>query len=191
MKDFRKLVKEISVFLKENVSKSRYEHSLRTAKLSEKMCVLYGEDKNKGYLAGLSHDICKNFDEQNMRRLALLSGEEITKTENENFSLLHGKAASAKLKNDFSVSDSEILEAVAVHTLGKKGMCTLSKILYIADKIEPGRPQMTKKYLKSLLKNPLDALLKIVIEENISYLEKKGKKVASETLELYDFLKAF
>lgn len=50
---------------------------------------------------------------------------------------------------------------------------------------------MTKKYLKSLLKNPLDALLKIVIEENISYLEKKGKKVASETLELYDFLKAF
>ena len=106
MKDFRKLVKEISVFLKENVSKSRYEHSLRTAKLSEKMCVLYGEDKNKGYLAGLSHDICKNFDEKNMRRLALLSGEEITKTENENFSLLHGKAASAKLKNDFSVSDS-------------------------------------------------------------------------------------
>lgn len=191
MKDFRTLVKKTSVFLKENVSKSRYEHSLRTAKLSEKMCALYGEDRNKGYFAGLSHDICKNFDEKTMRSLALLSGEEITETENANFPLLHGKAASAKLKNDFSVNDPEILEAVAVHTLGKKGMCNLSKILYIADKIEPGRPQMTKKYLKTLLQNPLDALLKIVIEENISYLEKKGKKVASETLELYSFLKTF
>ncbi len=184
MSDLKKIQEEVRKFAKKNVSKSRYEHSVRTARLAEKMCNLYGEDAEKGYFAGLSHDICKNFNETQMRGLAFLCSEKITQTENENFSLLHGKAASALLKRDFSVTDEEILEAVAVHTLGKCGMCNLSKILYVADKIEPGRPFVTKKYLENMLKKSLNDLLKTVIEENILYLEKKEKKVAPETREL-------
>lgn len=189
MKNFKELCKKVKKIAKSNLSESRFEHSVRTAKMCKKMCRIYGEDFEKGYFCGISHDICKNFSEEEMKKLALQNSEGINQTESENFSLLHGKAAAVFLKNELEIVDEEILEAVSVHTFGKIGMKNLSKILFIADKIEPGRPYVTKKYIKKLLKKTLDELVLIVLENNVSYLEKKGKKVAQETFDLLNSLK--
>lgn len=181
----KKLEKSILKYLKKHVSQSRYEHSLRTARLAEKMCNLYGADPEKGYIAGIAHDICKNFPEEKMVKLAEQDGRTFSETEKNNFTLLHGRAAAVKIQSEFGIHDSEIIEAVSCHTFGLVSMGPLAKILFVADKIEPGRPHVTEEYLDSMLKKNLDDLVKTVIGENINYLEKKGKTVAPETYELY------
>ena len=71
MKDCKKITDKIKKYVMKSVSKSRYEHSVRTAKTAKKMCSIYGEDPKKGYLMGIAHDMCKNFDEDNLILLAM------------------------------------------------------------------------------------------------------------------------
>ena len=112
---------------------------------------------------------------------------EISQIEKDKPSLLHGRAASVVLKNEFGVTNKDVLEAVANHTFGKPKMCNLAKILYVSDKIEPGRPQVTQEYLEKIEKKSLNELLSFVLEENIDYLNKKGKSVSEIT---YKFLES-
>ena len=67
-------------------------------------------------------------------------------------------------------------------------MCPLAKILYIADKIEPGRPHVTKEYLAQFEDMSLDELMLYVLKENVDYLENKGCAVADETYRLMESL---
>lgn len=52
---------------------------------------------------------------------------------------LHGRAAAVVLQK-FGINDKSVLKAAAFHTFGYEGIDALGKIVYIADKIEPGRP---------------------------------------------------
>ena len=97
-------------------------------------------------------------------------------------------ASAALLKKDFGVTDNEILEAVSVHTFGAPDMGNLAKILYVADKIEPGRPQVTEEYLDRLSNLSLDELVIFVLKENIEYLETRGKKISPATRKLLSAL---
>lgn len=171
------------------VKKERYEHSVRVAETAEHLCKKYGLDKKLGYLAGIGHDMCKDFSSDLLLSMASRDGNEITELEKKRPTLLHGRAASVKMREDFGVENEDVLEAVAVHTFGKSGMCDLAKIIYVADKIEPGRPHVTKKYLEKLKKLSLDELTFFIVDENISFLEKKGRQVAPESKYLRDSLK--
>ena len=82
------------------------------------------------------------------------------------------------------MTNPDVLEAVREHTIGKAGMCNLAKILYVADKIEPKRPQVTDEYLKKLEGLDLDTLLVVVMKENIAYLDFKGKTVSPASRDL-------
>lgn len=68
-------------------------------------------------------------------------------------------------------------------------MCPLAKIVYVADKIEPGRPQSTQEYRDKLFSKSLDALTLSVLEENMRYLESKGKKVADVSYRFHESLR--
>ena len=78
---------------------------------------------------------------------------------------------------------------VANHTSGVIGMCDLTKCLFLADKIEPGRPQSTEEYRENLLAMPLDEMLYSVLEENYQYLTKKGYEIYPGTKEMNDYYK--
>ncbi len=180
------LIKNVERYAQSALSPPRYKHSVRVANLAEKMCALYGDgNMRRGYLAGIAHDICKEQDDESLLSCAAGDGNPISVFEAERPSLLHGRAAAVMLHNDFGLVDSDILEAVAVHTFGKKGCSRLSKILFAADKIEPGRSHVTEAYLSQKLSLPLDALVKSVIQENVDYLKQKGKPVSPVTM---DFL---
>lgn len=175
------VIERVRIFALAALSKKRYEHSFRVAQTAQKMCVLYGEDPVRGFLAGIGHDICKEMDDDSMKALAQKDGHPITKIEMKKTSLLHGRAAAVKLHEDFGVNDEELLEAVACHTFGSKKFGALGKIVYAADKIEPGRENITSDYLKKLFSMDLNHLVKEVLEDSIDYVEKKGRPVASES----------
>jgi len=172
-------------------SSSRYEHSVRTAETCAMLCRRFGIDSSLGYFVGIAHDICKEMNPRLLKTFALKDGNPINDLEEKKNSLLHGRAAACMLESDFDITDSDILEAVRVHTFGEPGMCDLAKILYVADKIEPGRNHVTAEHKQMLLEKSLDDLVLFVLKENIEYLESRGKVVAPVSKKLLHSLEVF
>jgi nicotinate-nucleotide adenylyltransferase len=179
-----KLIEEVNTFIGTCLAEKRYKHSLRVAKTAVRLCKKYGEDVSRGKLAGLAHDMCKEMNDDELISFATRDGEGLNELEKTKLGLLHGRAAAIKLKEDFGVTNPAVLEAVREHTVGKAGMCNLAKILYVADKIEPKRPQVTDEYLRKLEGLDLDSLFLAVLKENIAYLDYKGKSVAPSARDL-------
>lgn len=184
-----KLIKKIKKYVRKSVPTPRYEHSVRTAEMCAKLCSLHSLDENLGYLEGIAHDMCKGFDDDKLVFLAEKDGNPITELEKDKPSLLHGRAAAVLLEEEFDFHDKRIVEAIANHTFGKVGMGDYAKVLFVADKIEPGRDYITSEYLSSIFKLSLNRALEKVLSENIEYLKKKGKKIAPESLRLLDWIK--
>ena len=161
--------------VKSMVKPSRYEHSVSTAEMAERMCSEYGENPRLGYLAGLVHDICKDFDGKKMLSLAKQDGNPITDIEMDKKSLLHGRAAAIFLETEYGITDEKVLEAVRNHVFGAPGMRDLGKILYAADKSEPTRPFITTEHIEALFEKDLDDFVLSVLKINkTNYYERQS-----------------
>lgn len=181
-------IKEIDSYAKTVLTESRYSHSIRVADYA---CFLAKEYDNSGvlpelaYFTGLSHDICKKCSDEELLNLVDGDGLGIDEVEKKRLNLLHGRAAAAVLQNKFGVNDSSVLKAVAFHTFGYEGIDALGKIIYIADKIEPGRPH-TESFREMVKSVSLNELMLNVLDWNLEYIEKKGSKIHPETKKMYD-----
>lgn len=182
------VIESVRKFALVSLSTKRYEHSMRVAQTAQKMCYLYDADPCEGFLAGIGHDICKEMPPELILSFAKRDGQPITKIEKEKISLLHGRAAAVKLHDDFAITNKDILFGVANHTFGSSKLGKIGKIVFIADKIEPGREHVTPEYLEKMFSYDLDELVKIVVKENVDYLISKGRKVAPQTMEFLKFL---
>lgn len=187
--DYIKLIEEIRQYTEKSVKKSRYEHSVRVAETCAALCRRYGLDENKGYLAGIGHDMCKSCSDEELITLAQKDGNPIIDYDMHKPSLLHGRAAAVRMKEMFGINDDDILEAVANHTSGVLKMCDLTKCLFLADKIEPGRPQSTDEYRANLMKLSLDEMFYSVLVENYEYITNKGYEVYPGTQEMITYYK--
>lgn len=175
--DYTKKFEHIRKFTKKSVKKSRYEHSQRVAQLCVEIAEKYGLDKEKAYLAGIGHDMCKDLSDEKMLETAERDGLPIIDFERKKISLLHGRAAAVVMKEKFGITDADVLEAVANHTSGIVGMCDLTKCLYIADKIEPGRPHSSKEYVEQMLELPFEELFYKIMKDNYNFIISKGYEV--------------
>lgn len=175
--DYTKKFEHIRKFTKKSVKKSRYEHSQRVAQLCVEIAEKYGLDKEKAYLAGIGHDMCKDLSDEKMLETAERDGFPIIDFERKKISLLHGRAAAVVMKEKFGITDADVLEAVANHTSGIVGMCDLTKCLYIADKIEPGRPHSSKEYVEQMLELPFEELFYKIMKDNYNFIISKGYEV--------------
>lgn len=186
-KDYIEIIEEVRKYTEQSVKKSRYEHSVRVAEMCARLCRYYNLDETLGYLAGIGHDMCKDMADDELLMLAAKDGEKILDFDRKKPSLLHGRAAAVMMKDKFGIKDKSVLEAVANHTSGKVGMCDLTKCLFLADKIEPGRPQSTDEYRNNLFKLTLDGMLYSVLVENYEYITGKGYAVYPGTQEMIDY----
>ncbi len=183
-----KLIERVKRYAMGVESQNRYEHSVRTAQMAHRMCCMFGLDPSRGYFTGIAHDMCKEMTERLLFSLSSRDGQPISDLEKSKPSLLHGRAAAAMLQSDFGVEDRDVLDAVRFHTFGMPGMCDLAKILYVADKIEPGRNHITSDYYEYLFAMSLNEIVVTVVKENIAYLKKKGKTVSLATRNFLDEL---
>lgn len=183
------LIQRVKRYTMGSVNPERFAHSMRTAQTAEALCLLYECDEKLGFLAGISHDMCKNMNSEMLISIVEKDARGLNHLEEKKPSLLHGRAAAVILERDFGIDNQDVIDAVRYHTFGKKGLCDLAKIVYTADKIELGRSHMTKEYYDSLVSQTLNNLVFQVLEENIEYLHKREKEVAIDTLEWYESLK--
>ncbi len=187
--ELKQITEKVNLYALGVLSPPRYEHSVRVAVLVRELCLRFGVEPCDGYLAGIAHDMCKSGKDRWLLSLASQDGEPVKAIELEKPALLHGRAAAVFLTNEFGIIDPSVLGAVKHHTFGSPDMDALGKILFVADKIEPGRTGLDSRYREKILASDLDGMTRLVLEDNIQYLETRGKSVSPVTLRMLESLK--
>jgi nicotinate-nucleotide adenylyltransferase len=166
------------------LSLPRFLHSRNVALLCADLCRRYDLDENAGYLAGITHDICRECTDDTLKRYALNDGRGLSLLEEKKPALLHARAGAVLLHDCFGIDDAALLEAVRVHTAGEPGMGPLAKILYLADKIEVSRQEVDPAIRVYVQNTDLDQAFNAVVASSVSYLRSKKQDVSPETLSL-------
>lgn len=149
----------------------------------------WGADPHLARRAGILHDCTKylELDEQ----LALCEQYHIQLDELERVAvkLLHSKTGAAIARHVFGEPE-EVCNAIYWHTTGKADMDLLSKVLYLADYIEPSRADFEGlEELRRLAYTDIDKALLLGCELTIQDMEERGVPVHTNTLQARDFLK--
>jgi nicotinate-nucleotide adenylyltransferase len=171
------------------VSPSRFLHSRNAALLAADLCRRYKLDPAEGYFAGITHDMCKSFTEEELVYWAKKDGERISKFEKGKPSLLHGRAAAVLLKERFRIHNKEILEAVRLHTMASSDMGSLARALYIADKIEFSREHVKAELRDLEAYRDLDAHFAAVLDDTVAYLRSRELVLSPGTLRLLEAMR--
>jgi nicotinate-nucleotide adenylyltransferase len=180
------LIARVEAEVRSLVNISRFLHSRSVALMAYDLCVHFGLDPDRGYLAGMAHDMAKSLPEGEMKRLARRDDENFSKLEQKKPSLLHGRAGAVLLRQKFGIEDEDILEAVRYHTTGRPGMGPLARVVYIADKIESSREDVKVELRDFSRFAGLDSLFTAVLEETVAFLRSKQMDLSAGTLRLLD-----
>jgi HD superfamily phosphohydrolase YqeK len=137
------------------------------------------DDRLRWSACGWLHDALRDADPDSMAREA---GDFPT-------SMRHGPAAAARLKAA-GVSDSELLEAVAYHSIGRSRLRRLGGFLYLADYLEPGRSHQPQILAAWRVRLPHDhrAALRWVCERRIAHAIDRGRALHPATVGFWNEL---
>ena len=137
---------KVIAWLEDNVSSHRIEHILGVEATCIELAQQHQVSPKKAAKAGLLHDLAKFFPPDKLLKIAS-TNIEIDAICRQHPHLLHADVSAIVAEEEFDVKNSQILDAISNHTLGRPKMSPLSCIVYIADTIEPGRgntPQLNR-----------------------------------------------
>ena len=186
----KKVIGKYKAYLKEHLSKKRYNHSVNVAGAALELARRFNGDTDKAYIAGLLHDCAKELDADKQLELVELSDLDVCEIEKKSTPLFHAVAGSELVKTEFGITDKEIIHAIRYHTVACKDMPKLSQIVYLADLISDDRDykdvKKMRKYAEQSLEKAMYEALKFSISDSVS----KGNSIPVCTLEAYnDFAK--
>lgn len=163
--------------LHEYLSPQRLAHSLRVARLAYEIAAANKQDYGRAYVAALLHDIGKEIPEKEVLQLIKkhFDDEELINSCKGNEYMIHQLLGAVIAKEDFGIEDEEVIDAIAFHSSGKAKMTTIGKIVYSADKIEPGRKFDSRDLIAACLEDHEQGFL-AVLEANVEFLANKGAK---------------
>ncbi len=130
---------QVLTWLADNVPASRLQHILGVEEMSVELADFYHLDVEKAAQAGLMHDLAKYFKPNLLLQMARDEGIEVDPVCESTPHLLHADVSAIVARDKFGIRDEAVLEAIALHTLGRPGMSELSCVVFIADTLEPGR----------------------------------------------------
>jgi predicted HD superfamily hydrolase involved in NAD metabolism len=126
-------------WLNDNVPPKRIQHILGVEQMAIELAGHYRLDIQIAAQAGLMHDLAKYFKPQQLLEMAQAEGLPIDEVDLAAPHLLHADVSAIVAREEFGVTNPEILHAIADHTLGRPGMGTMSCIIFLADSLEAGR----------------------------------------------------
>lgn len=175
--------------LREILPEYRFHHTLGVSYTAASLAMKHGADIYKAQIAGLLHDCAKYLKSSEMIAECEKYGIEITEIERKSPGLLHTKLGAYFAKEVYGVNDEEVLSAILYHTTGRPNMSLLEEIIYVADYIEPNRPELP--YINEMRVCAFDNLHKATLYELESVMDKVNKsdglmdKRTEETFEFY------
>ncbi|MBD5476071.1 MAG: HD domain-containing protein [Lachnospiraceae bacterium] len=194
---------DLAKFRKEMEKKlepKRYEHTLSVAYTAANLAAVHGVDIEKALVAGMLHDCAKCLSYKKQMSLCSQNHIVLSETEaQEDSPLLHAKAGGALAKQEYGITDEDILNAIYYHTTGRPQMSPLEQVIYIADYIEPGRKHMKRtaaieeQYMQNLAAarklayQDLNKALCRILQDTLTHLTQKGGEIDPMTRETYEY----
>ncbi|NLM19866.1 MAG: nicotinate (nicotinamide) nucleotide adenylyltransferase [Clostridiaceae bacterium] len=166
---------QLAVYEKEvrkNVSRSRLNHSLNVMQYSVHLATRHNYDLMKAAVTGILHDIAKSMKIEKQYRFAKKTG----KLSPLNKNIAHGPAGAWYIHRYLGVTDREILDALIFHTTSRRNMTKLDQIIYLADKLEYGRPFANLEDIREVAETDLTSAMKLCLKEVRLALRRQSKK---------------
>ncbi|MBE6663017.1 MAG: HD domain-containing protein [Ruminococcaceae bacterium] len=177
-------------------NEKRYLHTIGVSEEAKELAKIYLPDKeDKLFLAGLLHDITKEFTKEEQLKMCDKYGIELQKSIAPK--LLHAKTGANLAREIYGseIVDNEVYNAIYYHTTGKENMSLFEMIIYLADYIEKGRTFedciILREYFYENIKNATDYNAKLEIlrktmvfsfDLTIKNLISEGKRIDSDTV---------
>lgn len=169
------------------MSAKRAAHARRVADECAGLAARFGADVGLARLAGLLHDVCREWPPEALLEAAARHGIPVGPLEGaQTVALLHGPVAGAEL--EAAGLPAAAARAIALHTVGAAGMSTLEKCLYLADFCEPGRAFPGVDEVRRLAATSLDDAVAEAARMSLGSLLARGRGIAVGGVELYNEL---
>lgn len=170
--------------LQSSLTIKRYIHTLGVVEEAVKLAKIYNEDVEKAKTAALLHDCAKCYPDDMKRRLCKEFHIKLDDIMDKHIDLAHSILGAKVAEKEYDVKDSDILEAIKCHTMGKKNMSLLDKIVFIADYIEPNRKTFDGlEEIRNLAYTDIDKTVKLGLQKTIEFTNQKGEPLHPLTLE--------
>ncbi len=172
--------------IREKLDDYRYNHSVCVANEAERLAKLYNADVNKAYLAGLLHDITKNY--SSLEHLKIFEKFDIilTNSEKKAEKLWHAISGAIYVQKELNIQDSDIIGAIRYHTTAKAGMSKLEKIVYLADFTSADRTYPDVSVMRSLVDVSLEKAMQYSLNYTINSLKDKCLAPHPDTVAAYN-----
>ncbi|AFK06114.1 MULTISPECIES: bis(5'-nucleosyl)-tetraphosphatase (symmetrical) YqeK [Mesotoga] len=179
--EYDTVTREVRAKAKSMCSPERFEHILRVERLAKRLSSIHGIDSSGVGLAAVSHDMFRDQAEDELMRLAISFGIDMTEMERVAPVLLHGKVAALYLKEEYGV-DGDVFQAVYWHVSGIPGMSTTGKILMISDIAEEGRDFSEALHIRETAEVDLEKTFVDVIRLKITWAVESDSLLLPETV---------
>ncbi len=135
----RPLRREVLQWLEKAVPAKRLQHILRVEAMAIALAQQHDLAVDLAQQAGLMHDLAKCFKPSQLLAVAEAEGWTLDPAEMNCPHLLHAPVGAVVARDTFGVTNPQVLNAIAHHTLGSPDMDALGCVIYLADSLEPGR----------------------------------------------------
>jgi len=176
-------LQEYECELQKAITKKRLIHSINTMREAVKLAILFDGDIQKSAIAGLLHDCAKSMAKKGRDSLFT---QRIQGGQSKNFSdILHAYEGRQVAIEQFHINDPDILNAIYYHTTSRAGSSLLEKIIFVADKIEPGRTFPRIDEIRKITYHDLEEGLAACLTDIIQLLRRTDKTPHPDTIAAY------
>jgi len=174
---------QIDLKVKKIMTRERYHHSWQVSKVAEEMAEYYHISAEKAKILGLIHDCAKDYSIADLKELMNKYNIHLSQIEKNIPGLWHAYVGAEVARELFKVQDQEMLEAIKFHSTASSNLGLLGKIVYIADKIEPGREMQKLPKIRELVWRDIDQAMLELLNQGLRHLISRNLLIHPKTLQ--------
>ena len=167
------------------------EHCRRVRDVSRGLGERYDVDPELAALGGLLHDVARGASGSEMIKFCQAHDIQIGQVEASQPALLHGVVGAETVRKELGIDDESLLDAITWHSTGREGMSTLEKIVFLADKLDPGKAGYYPPGLEglpALAEQDLDRALLMYYDWLLSNLIQSGRLIHTASIEARNYV---
>lgn len=168
--------------LHKRLSEHRIRHSIGVMQEAAELARIHGENPEKAEIAGLLHDMTKEFTREEHFRMFEKYSFPLDPNLRTNKNLWHAASASLDIRETLGIDDPQIASAIRYHTTGRADMTGLETVLYVADLTEPNRDYPDAEFYRKLAREDLKKTAYLATVWCVADLEKRGLPVHQDML---------
>lgn len=173
-------------YLKDNLSKKRYTHSLNVADAALVLADKYHADSDKCYIAGLLHDIAKELPIEKQFEYVESSNLSVSEAEKSITPVFHAIAGAEIVDQLFNIKDKDIKNSIRYHTVARSGMSLVEQIIYIADLISADRDYKDVKKMRKYALISMDKAMYEALKYSVESSIDNNNIIPVSTIEAYN-----